>query len=265
MKVTLMYPHWIVSEEGELQYERLDALMNVFKEEIHERRTEIIEAAKRTFVRESQSGKDFAAWETSLDWLDTRYVERRCDFFVKELRESLAHWCERYEEIYTELVRMNRKVLLSKTEERRRGLLLGGLRTLLENREYRPLSYLNKVGFLPRYGFAGNSVIVHDDKEHQISQVAAVGITEYALGNTVYVAGKKLQVNRVHFKGGAKVNPLDHAQPYKYCLNCTYMTAQPTAQECPHCHQFLVSAQNIEYEMAHGWSNETITQDDEVS
>jgi hypothetical protein len=77
------------------------------------------------------------------------------------------------------------------------------------------------------------------------------------------VAGNKLKVNRVHFKGGAKANPLEHARPYKYCLTCTYMTEQPTAQECPHCHQFLVSGQTIEYEMAHGWSNESITQDDE--
>jgi Domain of unknown function (DUF1998) len=74
---------------------------------------------------------------------------------------------------------------------------------------------------------------------------------------------RRFKVNRVHFKGGAKANPLQHAKPYKYCLTCTYMTEQDTAQECPSCHQFLVSGQNIEYEMAHGWANESITQDDE--
>jgi ATP-dependent helicase YprA (DUF1998 family) len=250
-------PQWIVSLDGELHRERIDALMEVFNAEIAERRTEIVQAVQRAFVRNEQSP------DVSLSWLDTSYIEKRCQQFVHGLRQGLEHWCDRHQEIYVELVRMNRKVLLSKTEERRRGVLLAGLKTLLERKEYRPLSYLSRVGFLPRYGFAGSSVTVHDDQERQISQVASVGITEYALGNIVYVAGNKLKVNRVHFKGGAKANPLEHAHPYKYCLTCTYMTEQPTAQECPHCHQFLVSSQTIEYEMAHGWSNESITQDDE--
>ncbi len=250
-------PQWIVTEDGELLRERIDTLVHAFQEEIQARRNEIIEAVGRAFIRDQESG------DLSLGWLNAMYVEQRCNAFTRELKQSLEHWCDRYEEIYMELVRLNRKVLLSNAEERRRGILVGGLKTLLESREYRPLSYLTKVGFLPRYGFAGGSVTVHDDREHQISQVASVGITEYALGNVVYVAGNKLKVNRVHFKGGAKANPLEHAHPYKYCPTCTYMTQQPTAQECPHCHQLLVSGQQIEYEMAHGWSNETITQDDE--
>jgi len=250
-------PQWIVTEDGELLRERIDTLVHAFQEEIQARRNEIIEAVGRAFIRDQESG------DLSLGWLNAMYVEQRCNAFTRELKQSLEHWCDRYEEIYMELVRLNRKVLLSNAEERRRGILVGGLKTLLESREYRPLSYLTKVGFLPRYGFAGGSVTVHDDREHQISQVASVGITEYALGNVVYVAGNKLKVNRVHFKGGAKANPLEHAHPYKYCPTCTYMTQQPTTQECPHCHQLLVSGQQIEYEMAHGWSNETITQDDE--
>jgi hypothetical protein len=248
-------PTWIVAADGELQRDRIDALVRAFQAEIGQREGEITEAVQRAFIRESDGA--------SLTWLTPAYIQRRCHKFAGGLKEALAHWCDRYEEIYAELARMNRKVLLTEAEERRRALLLGGLKTLLENREYRPLSYLTKVGFLPRYGFAGSSVTVHDDREHQISQVASAGIIEYALGNTVYVAGNKLKVNRVHFKGGAKANPLEHAHPYKYCLTCTYMTEQPTAQECPHCHQLLVSGQQLEYEMAHGWANETITQDDE--
>lgn len=250
-------PQWIVSEDGELHRERIDELIAVFRAEIEERHTEIRQAIDHAFTQENQSPG------VSLSWIDTDYIERRCNQFTEGLRQGLEHWCDRYQEIYAELVRMNRKVLLSKTEERRRAILLAGLKTLLESREYRPLSYLSKVGFLPRYGFAGSSVTVHDDRERQISQVASVGITEYALGNIVYVSGNKLKVNRVHFKGGAKANPLENAQPYKYCLTCTYMTRQHTAQECPYCHQFLVSGQMIDYEMAHGWSNESITQDDE--
>ena len=247
----------LVDQQGELHREWLENLENEFQRQIDRNRETILASVKHAFVQERKVDN------IKLHWLDDSFVEERCDLFAHEMREGLEHWCERYEEIYQELVRMNRKVLLSKTEERRRSTLLIALRNLLENREYRPLSYLARIGFLPRYGFPGKVVTVHDDEERQIVQVASVGITEYALGNIVYVAGKKLQINRIHFRGGSKENPLNNAVPYKYCLTCNYTTEQPTAQECPYCHQFLVSRQQVEYEMAHGWGNETISQEDE--
>ncbi len=247
----------LVDQQGELHREWLENLENEFRQQINRNRETIVSSVKHAFVQERKTEN------IKLRWLDDAFVEERCDLFAREMREGLEHWCQRYEEIYQELVRMNRKVLLSKTEERRRNTLLTALRNLLENREYRPLNYLARVGFLPRYGFPGKVVTVHDDEERQIVQVASVGVTEYALGNIVYVAGKKLQINRIHFRGGSKENPLNNAVPYKYCLTCNYMTEQPTAQECPYCHQFLVSRQEVEYEMAHGWGNETISQEDE--
>ncbi|HZR39452.1 MAG TPA: helicase-related protein, partial [Ktedonobacteraceae bacterium] len=251
-------PHWIVTVEGELQRERIDALVQAFQTEIEERRSEIVASVKRAFKQNNRAEE-----QISLSWLDNFYIEGCCTEFPLKLREALEHWCDRYEDVYNELVLINRKVLLSRAEERRRSLLTAGLHALLTNRENLPLSYMTKVGFLPRYGFAGGVVTVQDDKERQVSQVASVGITEYALGNTVYVAGNKLKVNRVHFKGRVRADPMQHAVPYKCCLTCTYMTEQHTAQECPYCHQLLVHRQHIEYEAAHGWSNESITQDDE--
>ncbi len=251
-------PQWIVTVDGELQRERIDTLIKAFQAEIEEKRSDIVASVKRAFKQNVHAEE-----QTALSWLDDAYIERCCTEFPTELRKALDHWCDRYEDVYNELVRINRKVLLSRTEERRRGLLMTGLNTLLKNRENLPLNYMTKVGFLPRYGFTGGLVTVQDDKERQVSQVASVGITEYALGNTVYVAGNKLKVNRVHFKERVRADPMQHAVPYKCCLTCTYMTEQPTAQECPSCHQMLVHRQHIEYEAAHGWSNETITQDDE--
>lgn len=242
----------LVSEEGELQ----KVWIATFRDEITRRHKEIADAIERAFLL----GRIVS---DELHWLDSTYIKNRCDQFSIELERGLEHWCIRYREIYGELARMNKRVLPSRAEERRQSQLRESLRTLLNNRDYRPLSYLARVGFLPRYGFSGSAVTVHDDKERQVSQVASVGVTEYALGNIVYVAGRKLQVNRVHFRGGSREDPRENAHPYKYCPTCTYTTEQPTAQECPNCHQFLKSMQYIDYEMVHGWGNEAITQQDE--
>jgi hypothetical protein len=251
-------PEGIIDEEGKIRSDWIENLIQAFKQNITQQQNDIIGAVKQAFV--PQNGID----ATSLSWLvDGSYVTKRCVSFVDDLHSGLEHWCNRYQEIYNEIARINRKVLLTATEERRRKILQGALRTLLDNREYQPLSYLAKVGFLPSYGFPGNTVIVRDDSEHQIAQVASVGVTEYALGNMVYVRGRKLQINRIHFKGGAHADPLQHAIPYKYCLTCSYCTEQETAQECPYCRQLLTNGQYVEYEMVHGWSNENITQDDE--
>jgi len=227
----------LVSQEGSLQTVRLAGI----KQELGLRRQEIERAVEQAFMGEKQS----------LKWLNVVYVKECCDNFYPELLKGMEHWCERYREIYQELERLARKVILSKAEQRRQRQLFEARNNLLNRQEYRPLSYLAQVGVLPRYGFTGNLVAVRDDKERQVTQLASVAITEYALGNLVYVAGSKLLVNRVHFKHGAKDDPLKNAQIYKRCLHCSYTTPQPTAQECPYCHQFLVTQRFIDYEMVH--------------
>ena len=239
----------LVSQEGILQTFRLAGI----KQELGLRRQEIERAVEQAFIGEKQS----------LKWLNAVYVKECCDNFYPELLKGVEHWCERYREIYQELERLARKVILSKAEQRRQRQLFEARNNLLNRQEYRPLSYLAQVGVLPRYGFTGNLVAVRDDKERQVTQLASVAITEYALGNLVYVAGSKLLINRVHFKHGAKDDPLKNAQIYKRCLHCSYTTLQPTAQECPYCHQFLVTQQFIDYELVHGWASEAITQEDE--
>lgn len=238
----------LVSQDGILQTSRL----TIFKEELEQRRDEIQQAVTKTF-----------AGETKLTWLDRTFVAECCNNFVDEMEGKLRLWCERYQEIYQELERLGRKVILSRAEQTRQRQLFDARRNLLHRQEYRPLSFLANVGFLPHYGFTGDLVVVRDNEERQVSQVASVGITEYALGNVVYVAGNKLLVNRVHFRHGTMNDPMENAKSYKRCLNCSYKTGQPTAQECPHCHQLLVTQQYIDYEVVHGWASDTISQDDE--
>ncbi len=50
-------------------------------------------------------------------------------------------------------------------------------------------------------------VTVRDSREREISQGSSVGITEFAPGNIVYVAGEKIRVERIVFRGGAQRRP----------------------------------------------------------
>ncbi len=151
----------------------------------------------------------------------------------------------------------------------REGKLVEALIKLETDYQYYPLSYLAGVGVLPRYGFPGDTVTITDDRQRQISQSAAVGITEYAPGNMVYVGGRKLQIDRVLFRGGSKDDPRQNAETYAYCPTCNYVALKPTGQtallavECEYCHQPLSPARYVDYDAAHGRDRESITQDDE--
>ncbi|HEY1351674.1 MAG TPA: DEAD/DEAH box helicase [Ktedonobacteraceae bacterium] len=245
----------LVDQEGNFQDERL----RLFREELAQRHAEIAQAVLHTFAYD-RSGQD--GDRGKLDWLTTEFVQACCERFVPEMKAALLLWCARYQEIYRELARLARRVILNRPEQRRQRQLLEARENLLHLQEYRPLSFLANAGFLPRYGFTGKQITVRNDQERQVTQVASIGVTEYALGNRVYVAGQKLLVNRIHFRKTTE-DPADNAAPYKRCFTCSYMTTQSTAQECPYCHQFLVSQRYINYETVHGWASETITQDDE--
>src|SRR5262249_14895061 len=128
--------------------------------------------------------------------------------------------------------------------------------------------FLASCGVLPRYGFPGQVVQVIDEKQRSITQRVAFGITEYAPGNRVYVAGRRLTVGRVRFVGGAKEDPRDHTHQYRYCDRCTYATESAFATACPHCggdggERPLLTGDYADYVMGQGISPEFITDDDE--
>lgn len=259
-KLTAALPNqWqdIRTEEGELRLE----VLRPFEDELTQRGGEIQAAVEQAFVRELAAG--------GLAWLDPSHVRARIDSFVPGLREGLEHWCRRYREIYNELRLSRAKTRPSDADRAREGKLVEALNRLENDLQYYPLSYLATVGFLPRYGFPGDVVAVTDDRQRQIVQAAAIGITEYAPGNIVYVGGRKLQVDRVFFRGGSKDDPRQNAETYHYCPNCNFVALKPPGQdlnltiECDYCHGPLSTARYIDYEAAHGRDRESITQEDE--
>lgn len=241
----------IRTEEGEL---RADVL-TPFREELAQRGAAIQAAVAEAFVRERGAG--------GLPWLTPDYVEGRVRAFVDGLRAGLEHWCRRYREIYEELRKSRQKIRPSTAEQEREKRLNGALIALEKDRRYYPLSYLAQVGFLPRYGFSGDVVSLRYDRERELTQAAAVGITEYAPGNVVYVAGRKVQVQRVYFKGGSREDPTANAPAYRRCVQCDYATEDILATACPHCRKPLQTARFIDYEACRGTVGDAISQEDE--
>jgi hypothetical protein len=69
----------------------------------------------------------------------------------------------------------------------------------------------------------------------RVHQPDRCGWTEYAPGNSVYVGGQRLSVNRVLVSGGAKEDPAEHTEPYGYCDICSFMTTNTLVTSCPNC------------------------------
>jgi ATP-dependent helicase YprA (DUF1998 family)/very-short-patch-repair endonuclease len=241
----------IRSEEGVLR----EDVLTPFREELTQRGAAIQAAVAEAFVGERGAG--------GLPWLTPDYVEGRVRAFVDGLRAGLEHWCRRYREIYDELRKSRQKIRPSAAEQEREKRLNGALMALEKDRRYYPLSYLAQVGFLPRYGFSGDVVSLRYGQERELTQAAAVGITEYAPGNVVYVAGRKVQVQRVYFKGGSREDPTANAIAYRRCEECDYATEDILATACPHCRKTLQSARFIDYEACRGTIGDAISQEDE--
>ncbi len=250
---TVVPSRWeeIRTDEGQLRPE----VLTPFVQELAARHADIQAAVARAFVRERAAG--------GLPWLTDAYVAQHIDRFVDDLRAGLEHWCRRYQEIYAELRKSRAKVTPTAQEQEREKRLMLALTTLQNHRAYYPLSYLGQVGFLPRYGFPGDAVAVRDEQQREITQSAAVGLTEYAPGNIVYVSGRKLRVERVVFRGGAKEDPQQNAAGYRYCTTCDYVSDRILDIQCPHCHGDLAVGRFVDYEAGSGREIDVITQDDE--
>ncbi len=207
--------------------------------------------------------------DAKLRWLDPGFIEEAVERFPDEVERGLQIWCQEYAELLEEHQKIKyRSKVNTPLERRQMEQLERRMGVLSQDRDHNPLAFLTSVGVLPRYGFPGDMVTVVDDRGQQISQRAAFGLTEYAPGNRVYVAGRKLNVRRVRFVDGAKENPRDQTRTYRYCERCTYATENPFATTCPYCDsdggdRLLRTGEYIDYRYGQALSSEFITDEDE--
>ncbi len=135
--------------------------------------------------------------------------------------------------------------------------------------EYQPLGFLGLVGFLPRYGFSGEAVLLHPaGSDEPLTQAATVAITTFAPGNVVYARGRRLKVRRIEPAPvpEASAGP-EHRDNVvvggRRCDRCELYTTDPLQKACPICGDDLVG-QDALVLTGVGAAGATISAEDEI-
>jgi ATP-dependent helicase YprA (DUF1998 family) len=193
------------------------------------------------------------------------------DNFLADLRAALNRWCHRYRDLLDAWrASVAAPGLPSPTRKEYQDRLYRELVRLSnpQSPEYRPLGFLGLVGFLPRYGFTADSVLLYPPGgDDPIVQAAPVAVTEFAPDNVVYARGKKLKIRRLdptpveEAAAGAehRDNVLSAA---RRCDQCDYLTGDPLIKACPECGRDLVSQAVIRLTGVRG-SGANISSEDE--
>lgn len=172
------------------------------------------------------------------------------EHFTSDLRVALNRWCDRYRALVEEFKRAQRAPgIPSPAEKDEQDRLYREIQRLAapSSPEYQPLGFLGLVGFLPRYGFTGESVLLHaGGSDEPIVQSAPVAVTEFAPGNIVFARGRKLKVRRIEPKPVLEADGgIDHRDNVlssaRRCDACEYLTRDPLEKSCPTCSRDLVS------------------------
>jgi replicative superfamily II helicase len=170
--------------------------------------------------------------------------------FTDELRVALNRWCDRYRALIEEFKKAQAKPgIPAPAEKEAQDRLYREILRLAQpsSPEYQPLGFLGLVGFLPRYGFTADSVLLHaSGSDEPIVQAAPVAVTEFAPGNVVYARGRRLKVRRLdpapveEASAGPehRDNVLSHG---RRCDACEYFTTNPLEKACPTCGADLVA------------------------
>ncbi len=172
------------------------------------------------------------------------------DNFLTDLRATLNRWCDRFRDLLDAWkTSVSAPGLPSQARKDYQDRLYRELVRLSnpQTPQYRPLGFLGLVGFLPRYGFTADSVLLYPPGgDEPIVQAAPVAVTEFAPDNVVYARGKKLKVRRLdptpveEISAGAehRDNVLSLA---RRCDSCDYLTGDPLIKQCPECNRDLIS------------------------
>jgi replicative superfamily II helicase len=170
--------------------------------------------------------------------------------FVDELREALNRWCGRYRSLVEEYKKAQAAPgIPSPTDKAFQDRLYREIVRLAQpsSPEYQPLGFLGLVGFLPRYGFTADSVLLHvAGSDEPIVQAAPVAVTEFAPGNVVYARGRRLKVRRLDpapvEEASAGPEHRDNVLSQgRRCDACEYFTTNLLEKACPSCGADLVA------------------------
>lgn len=231
----------------------------------------LADPARKAAIEAAVRGAFQSAGDPSPPAIADDVCRHQVEHFLAELRAALNRWCERYRSLLDEYRELRRAPgVPTRADQELERRLLTELQRLAAPRspEFQPLGFLGMVGFLPRYGFTGDSVLlVPRGGEDPIVQSASVAVTEFAPGNVVYARGRKLKVRRLdpapvaESEGGPDIreNVLRSA---RRCDACELLSFDPLVKSCPSCGGDLVTQDVVVMTGVRG-SGKAISSDDE--
>jgi hypothetical protein len=233
----------IADEDGVLR----ESTLAPFAEKLGdtEVRAQVESAVRGAFASPHDPAPPDRAEEICLD-----QVER----FLTDLRDALNRWCGRYRSLVEEWKKsLHAKGIPSKTEKDFQDRMYREIIRLASpsSPEYQPLGFLGLVGFLPRYGFTGASVLLHPSgSDEPLVQSAAFAVTEFAPGNIVYARGRRMKVMRLDpapiEEASAGPEHRDNVvTAARRCDACEYLTTNVLEKACPTCHGDLIGQQVV--------------------
>lgn len=245
----------------------------VIREEttLHPFEQKLEQPAVRRAVEEAVKGAFASSQDPAPPGDADRITGQQIDAFLPDLRDALNRWCNRYRALLDELSRIRRaKGVRSQAEKDMEDRLEEELRRMARPKspEYQPLGFLGLVGFLPRYGFTGVSVLLHPPRgEEPIVQAASVAVTEFAPGNIVYARGRKLKASRLDpppvLESEAGAEHRDNVlREGRRCDDCEFLTFDLLTKACPTCDKDLNAQKVVELTGIRG-SGGSISSEDE--
>jgi ATP-dependent helicase YprA (DUF1998 family) len=227
--------------------------------------------ARRAAVEQAVRDAFQSVHDPSPPAIAAEVCRHQLDQFLAELRAALNRWCQRYRSLLDEYRELRRAPgVPTRADQELERRLLTELQRLAAPRspEFQPLGFLGLVGFLPRYGFTGDSVLlVPPGGEDPIVQSAPVAVTEFAPGNVVYARGRKLKVRRLdpapvaESEGGPDIRE-NLLRPARRCDACELLSFDPLVKSCPSCGVDLVAQDVVVITGVRG-SGKAISSDDE--
>ncbi len=231
----------------------------------------LADAATRKRIDEAVRGAFASPHDPAPPANAARVCKEQVDDFLMDLRAALNRWCNRYTALLGELKKSRQaKGMPTKIDQEYEARLRQELQRLAQPQspEFQPLGFLGLVGFLPRYGFTGETVLLHPPRgETPIGQSSVVAVTEYAPENVVYARGRKLKVRRLDpapvSESEAGAEHRDNVlRQSRRCQDCAFLTFDPLLKACPTCKQDLISQQVIELTGVRGGGGAISSEDD---
>jgi superfamily II DNA/RNA helicase/ribosomal protein L37AE/L43A len=262
IKIEKEIQHILNLDDIENNYPIKSSLEHEITTKIQQEKTQITQSFIDSFHKEIQT----------FPWLTTDYINTHIDEFISRFNQAFDYWKKEYTILRREYRRLSKKgerEALDTHERLRLRAIQHKMGSMREGKKaFFTFRYLQNQGFLPTYGFPGNTTTVSfNDTEHELIRDRNIALTEYAPGNQVYCNGK---CYHIRFARPKTEDNQPITQQIRICPDCEHILLgenSNTTTVCPNCNKDLTeyppNPNAIEMPDQYAVSGSRITSDEE--